>query len=217
VQLKRFHSLVPVTAVVAALALAATGTGTARAAALDLGAACTYSGAALELSGSGFSPNGVVTLTGAASGTATTDATGSFSRPFRAPASPSLTGRTATIQASDGNPANTAKVKVKVVKDQLATNAPLSGKPGSVVTWRFAGFDPGRPIYGHFRLGNHTQRNFRFGLASGPCGTLTVRAQRVPTASKPGSWMLQLDQQKAYARSTEPRRTIPFTIQRRLV
>jgi hypothetical protein len=29
--------------------------------------------------------------------------------------------------------------------------------------------------------------------------------------------MLQLDQQKAYARSTEPRRTIPFTIQRRLV
>jgi hypothetical protein len=210
--LKRSAVLVLVTA---GAALAATGT--ARAAALDLGAACTYSGAALELSGSGFSPNGVVTLTGAASGTAPTDATGSFSRPFRAPASQSLTGRTATIHASDGNPANTTEVKVKVVKDLLATNAPLNGKPGGVVTWRFAGFDPGKPIYGHFRLRDHTQRNFRFGLASGSCGTLTVRAQRVPTASKPGSWMLQLDQQKAYAKGTEPRRTIPFTIQRRLL
>jgi hypothetical protein len=29
--------------------------------------------------------------------------------------------------------------------------------------------------------------------------------------------MLQLDQQKAYAKGTEPRRTIPFTIKRRLL
>jgi hypothetical protein len=212
VQVKRSHVLVLATA---GAALATPGA--ARAATLDVGAACTYSGAPLQLTGSGFTPNAAVKLTGATSGTATTDATGSFSQAFRAPASPSLTGRTATIRATEvgANPANSAQVKVKVVKDLLATNAPISGKPDAVVTWRFAGFEPGRPIYGHYRLHGRTRRNFRFGLASGPCGTLTVRARRVPTASKPGSWTLQLDQQKAYVKTTEPRRTITFTIVRR--
>ena len=171
--LTRSHVLALATATVALGAPAL-----ADAAALDVGAACTYSGAPLQLSGSGFSPNATVTLSGAASGTATTDATGSFSHPFRAPASPSLTGRTATIHATEGagagDPAHSAQVKVKVVKDLLATNAPISGSPGGVTVWRFAGFEPGRPIYGHYRFKGRTLRNYRFGLASGPCGTLTV-------------------------------------------
>jgi hypothetical protein len=213
--LKRSHVLGLATAVAALGAPAL-----AEAATLNLGAACTYSGAPLELSGSGFSPNATVTLSGAASGTATTDSTGSFSQPFRSPASSSLAGRTETIQAAEaagGTPANTAQVKVKVVKDLLATNAPISGNPGGVAVWRFAGFEPGKPIYGHYRYKGRTLRNYRFGLASGPCGTLTVRARRVPTTSRPGSWTLQLDQHKAYVRNTEPRRTITFTIVRRSV
>ena len=170
-------------------------------------------------SGSGSTPNTQVTLTGGASGSATTDATGSFVAPLVAPASPSLTGRTATVQAAevDGNPANSTEAKVKVVKDLLATNAPIQGRPGAVARWRFAGFEPGKPIYGHYRYHGHTERNFRFGVAKGPCGTLSVRARRVPVASRPGHWTLQLDQRRTFGRTTQPRRTITFTIVRRSV
>jgi hypothetical protein len=204
--------------VLALSGMAVTAPAGASAAALDLGPACTYSGAPMPVSGSGFTPNMTVMLSGSASGTATTDATGSFRAPLVAPASSSLTGRTATVQAAEvgGNPANTTTAKVKVVKDLLATNAPIQGRPTGVTRWRFAGFQPGRPIYGHYRRDGRTMRNYRFGVAKGPCGTLSVRARRVPATSRPGHWTLQLDQRSSYHRTTEPRRTITFRIVRRV-
>ena len=61
--------------------------------------------------------------------------------------------------------------------------------------------------------------NFRFGRAQGPCGTLTVRAPRVPVAAtrlRTGVYRLQLDNRRTYARTTSPRRVVRFRVFRAL-
>jgi hypothetical protein len=57
-------------------------------------------------------------------------------------------------------------------------------------------------------------KEYRFGKAAGPCGTLTVRARRVPIAAgrlHSGTWTLQLDQRRHYQRSGA-RRVIRFRL-----
>jgi hypothetical protein len=61
--------------------------------------------------------------------------------------------------------------------------------------------------------------NFRFGRAQGPCGTLTVRARRVPVAAsrlRTGVYRLQLDTRRTYDRTTSPRRVVRFRVFRAL-
>jgi hypothetical protein len=213
--LKRPAALAPAL-VAAALAVFAAPAG-AHAAALALSPACTYTGEDVNVRGSGFSPNVSVALSGDAAGTAVTDAAGSFVAKVRSPVSSSLTGSRATLQAAEvgGNPANTASAHLKVVKDLFASNAPITGRPDAITRWRFAGFGPGRPIYGHYRFHGRTLRSYRFGLAKGACGTLSVRARRMPVRSRVGTWTLQLDQHPAFHSTTQPRRTFTFSISRR--
>jgi len=59
-----------------------------------------------------------------------------------------------------------------------------------------------------------TVKNYRFGMPAGPCGTLTVRARRVPVPAAllhSGTWTLQLDQRRHF-RTTGPKRVIPFRV-----
>ena len=53
-------------------------------------------------------------------------------------------------------------------------------------------------------------------MARGACGTLTVRAARIPGVSAlvPGRWTLRLDQRMTY-RDTTPGSTARFSIVRR--
>ena len=62
-------------------------------------------------------------------------------------------------------------------------------------------------------------KNYRFGKPTGACGTLAVRARRMPmprAASARGTWTLQLDQRRHYRRSGA-RRVIRFRIIRTLL
>jgi hypothetical protein len=62
-------------------------------------------------------------------------------------------------------------------------------------------------------------KNYRFGRATGPCGTLTVRARRVPVSTsrlRTGTWRLQLDNRRTYRRTATPRRVVRFRIFRTL-
>ena len=62
-------------------------------------------------------------------------------------------------------------------------------------------------------------KNYRFGKPTGPCGTLSVRARRVPVSSSSlhsGTWTLQLDQRRHYQRSGA-RRVIRFRLFRTLL
>jgi hypothetical protein len=201
--------------VAVAAAGAVTAPASAQAASIAVQAPCVVSAEPVTVAGSGFTPNTLITLDGDASGSATADANGVFSAAVPAPAVTTIAPKTVTLDASDpANPANTATVSFPVVKGVYVSNVPINGRPSEKTTWRFAGFQPGEPVYGHFRLNGKTQRNYRFGTAKGACGTLVVKAARVPLRKVlAGKWTLQLDQSPRYA-SASPHRTFRFQIYR---
>jgi hypothetical protein len=191
--------------------------GGARAADLTAEGACFASGQPVVLSGTAFRPGTPVTISGAASGGAQADALGAFTTQITAPQMTELEPRTVSVTAVDRvNPANTATLELNVVREAFGSNVPVAGRPGEVTTWRFAGFMPDRPIYGHFMLGGRSRGDYRFGVATGPCGTLTVRVRRIPGVRelRAGRWTLKLDQRMSYRAST-PGSAVRFRIVRR--
>ena len=104
-------------------------------------------------------------------------------------------------------------MRVRVSRGPFWSNAPVDGVTTDTVTWRFAGFDPGRPIFSHLRFRRKSVDTHRFGVARGPCGVLTVRALRVPGAGRlhKGSWQLKLDQRRSYS-AKAPGRIVTFDV-----
>jgi hypothetical protein len=200
--MKPFAAALP-TAVLLGLALPAG----AQAATLSVQQTCFVSGADARVVGTGYTPGALVRLEGTdLSGSATADAAGNIDTTVR----PYLTGgnrvtpKTFTLTASEGG-APLASVSFPVVGDLFMVDANLNGPPSSTVRWRFAGFQPGKPVYGHYRFGGRTIRNYRFGVAKGPCGTLTARARRLPTKVRYGTWKLKFDSRRSYS-AKEPGR-----------
>lgn len=182
-----------------------------------LDARCYIAGRAMTVSGSGFVPNAPLAILGGASPRATmTDGGGRLS-PVRltAPAVRTLSPRAITVRIRDVQDASVpAALPAWVVREPFDTNAPIAGLPSQATTWRFAGFVPGQPIYGHFRLRGRTLRNYGFGTARGACGTLVARARRIPVLrAPPGDWLLKLDQRPRYVPGTAGRE-IRFRIAR---
>jgi|SRR5919201_1659763 hypothetical protein len=187
----------------------------AQASSISVQGACVVSGRPVTVAGSGFTPNDSVTISGGAAGTAATNAAGTFTTQITAPDVTTIAPKMVTIDAREAaNPANLGTATFPVVKDVFVSNVPISGRPSQQTTWRFAGFQPGKAIYGHFRLKGRTRRNYRFGPARGACGTLVVRARRVPVRKVlAGTWTLQLDQSRSYSPKT-PHRSFRFRIYR---
>ena len=52
-------------------------------------------------------------------------------------------------------------------------------------------------------LGGRERGSYRFGVARGVCGTLRVRAPRIPGVERvaAGRWTLKLDQRRSFRRS----------------
>jgi hypothetical protein len=196
---------------------AAVAPAAAQAAGLTVTGTCFAAGEPVALSGSAFTPGAAVALGGAVTAAAQADALGTFAVQVPAPPVPGVMPRVATITAVDqGNPANTATLRLRVVRRAFGSNFPVAGRPQRRTTWRFAGFAPGRPIYGHFRLRGRPMGTHRFGVARGRCGTLVVRARHVPVDRvRPGGWTLKLDQ-RAADRPGTPGSTAGFRIVRRL-
>jgi hypothetical protein len=204
----------------AAVAAALAVPGGADAALIAAQGRCFFTGQPVPFTGGSFTPGAIVTIGGGVAGTARADPGGSFAVPLQAPRVSTIAPRTITVTATDGaNAANTATTTIRVVRSPLTTNAPVSGRPRQRTTWRFAGFPPGQPIYGHYRVNGRTLASFRFGRAQGPCGTLTVRARRIPVSTgrlQTGTWRLQLDNRRTYRPTTTPRRVVRFRIFRAL-
>src|SRR4051794_21427230 len=207
-----------------AAAVAVAGTLAAAAAAHASGiavhGACFVTRAPVSITGSGFTAGAPVSIGGGAFGSTGADASGHIAPTVSAPPVSTVPPRPISISAPDGaTPANVAGAPFPVIRRIFNTNAPLNGRPRQKTTWRFAGFPPGTAIYGHYRFHGRTMKNYRFGKPTGPCGTLSVRARRVPVASsrlRSGTWTLQLDQRRHYRRSGA-RRVVRFRIFRTLL
>jgi hypothetical protein len=204
---------------VAAGALAAPATAAA-APALSLPSACLVSGQAVDVAGTGFGAGAQVALSGGLSASATADGFGAFKTTATAPVTTVLKPKSFSVNAADSADPSIAAppLAFSVIRETLDGNYSnaLTGAPRHTTTWRFAGFTAGQPIYGHFRKGGHTYRDFRFGVAKGVCGTLTTRAPRVPvTVIRTGTWTLQMDQRRKFRTTTQPHRSIRFSLSRR--
>jgi hypothetical protein len=189
----------------------------ARAADLTVRGQCFAAGQRVVISGTAFTPGGPVAIAGDVTGAAQANTAGTFTTEITAPAVTELGPRTVTVTAVDRvNPANTATLRLPVVREAYGSNRPIAGRPNELTTWRFAGFVPRKPIYAHFVLDGRSRGDYRFGVAQGDCGTLTARAARIPgvRALQPGRWSLKLDQRMTYREST-PGSEVRFQIRRR--
>jgi hypothetical protein len=182
--------------------------------------ACFVTGAPVSITGFGFTAGAPVSIGGGAFGSTVADPSGNIAATVSAPVVSTVAPRTISISATDGaNPANVAGATFPVIRRIFNTNAPLNGRPRQKTTWRFSGFPPGTAIYGHYRFHGRTMKNYRFGKPTGACGTLSVRARRMPMPSsriRRGTWTLQLDQRRHY-RHSGARRVIRFRIIRTLL
>jgi hypothetical protein len=207
-------------AAAAGVAAALVAPGAAHASVIAVQGGCFVSGTPVPVTGSGFTPGAPVSIGGGAFGSTVADAAGNFAATVSAPPVNTVAPRTIAITATDGAaPGNASGTRFPVIARVFNTNAPLNGRPRQKTTWHFSGFPAGTAIYGHYRFDGRTMKNYRFGKPTGACGTLTVRARRMPLPAsriRSGTWTLQLDQRRHYRRSG-PRRVVRFRIIRTLL
>jgi hypothetical protein len=175
------------------------------------------------LSGSGFAAGQAIDIAGppGISEAASSDGTGVFSAQLAAPALSTLApvARPFTLTATDAaNPADAASVTIQVTNLTFATHG-TSRRPQAVRTWHVSGFIPAagadlaKPVYAHFRLRGRTYANRRLGIGRGPCGLLTAHAPAIPLKRVPtGTWLVQIDQSRAYHSTTRPAIFSRFTV-----
>lgn len=194
-------------ATAAAAALAAPASAFA-APAIGVQGSCFSAQVPVALTGTGFTPGASVSIDGDATGFVVADQAGNFQYQLRLPFYDKATPRTIKITATESNnTASTATTSFPIVGDVFKVEANLNGNPRSTITWRFAGFQTGETIYGHFRHeGGKLRRDYRFGVAKGACGVLTVRARRLPVKRLAnGLWRLRFDHSRVFS-AKEPGR-----------
>jgi hypothetical protein len=200
----------------ALIAVAAPAAG-AQAATLSVSQPCQVATFGLTAVLSGFTPNTTVSIQGdQIFATATADATGSVTIPFTAPLLGSIDPKSKqVILTATDNAATplTATARFRTTNFAFGTTGGQQS-PKAKRTWKFSGFTPGKPIYGHFRYAGQTRVNHRFGLAQGPCGELSVKAPGIPVKGRvnTGKWAVQIDQKKIFNRTTKPRLTGSTTV-----
>ena len=191
--------------------------GVASASTLTSDAACYGTDQRVKLSGTGFTPEYAVSLTGDAGGNSVyPDSNGSFTDgDVGLAANNTFTPRSFTIRAHDQVDA-THDTSITVMNVRSGSNLPVRGKSSATVMWSFGGFPTGATIYGHYRYARNssfrTVRDVKFGTATGPCGVLNKKAKRIPVrAKRGGSWYLQVDTKPKFSSSTEPEYDVTFT------
>jgi hypothetical protein len=178
------------------------------------------------VSGSGFGPGaGVELVRGARRDLGTANPDGTFS------GSPYLidliqggdpVSTPFTIVANDtggigGNPPPQGlSNELRLRAAPLAFSAsPERARPSARITFRFSGFTPDTPIWAHYRYKGSVRANVRLGLASNPCGLLTVRRKQIPVSNAGiGLWSVQFDHNPKFSPRATPRRNATITVYR---
>lgn len=179
------------------------------------------------LSGRGFKRGTYYTVSfsrGRPNQTASTNSQGRLHFRFRAPdistaSPPAPLQRRVGVSASEyaplvpGGPSARATFLVTTLAVSLSPELPLFGDIPRRVSFRLTGFDPGRPIFAHWRHRGHSAGTERLGRAHGPCGELrTARKPFRERIDSSGSWTIQFDQRRAFSFLTNPRAHISFSV-----
>ena len=191
------------------LGAALAGPAVSQAASLKTDFPCYIEQTPMTVRGTGYSPDTAISVSGEQIfASAHTDEAGVFSTKIKAPIFPTVSpgSKRYTITAAEREePASTASVRFRVANFAFATTQGFKS-PKTRRRWTFSGFEPGKPIYGHFRHKGRTRGTFRFGTAKGACGELTKMAAGIPIRGRiaSGKWIVQVDQRRRYASTTKP-------------
>lgn len=92
---------------------------------------------------------------------------------------------------------------------------PRASRPRSAVTWRGRGFTAPGPVFVHYVKDGQVRSTVRLSAPHGPCGGFRVRRAQFPFQPSLGAWVLQVDQQRAYAAVPRtPFVRLPVTVRR---
>lgn len=202
---------------------AAATAGAASAAAITVDRACYVNvnpavGAPMTVTGIGYAPGETVDVSGGnVLARATAHATGAFSVTTQAPilATVNPSARPTKLTATGETSRTMAAITVQ------SANLAVQSVPGSVrnvrrnkVRFSFSGFTPGKHIYGFYMRRRFMVRT-RFGIATGPCGTLTQRALLFPGGRpKHNQYNVAFESSPRYSRTAFPKITGKLNILR---
>lgn len=195
---------------IATLAAALAAAPAAGAATLATDTRCYQETQEVVVSGTGFAPMGVVSITrdGAPFGTANADGAGNFQAKFAAAELPREEREGVTQLAATDAALNTASVRYRTTK-VFADFDPDEGDPKTLtVRFTVSGFGLLRrhaSVYLHYiSPGGKLRRDVRLGTALGTCGVIRKSRERhlFPFAAEPGRWILQFDTNKKFTRAT---------------
>jgi hypothetical protein len=190
------------------------GPATAQAATLSVSPVkpCYRTGETIGMTGTGFTPDGEVSLAADGEEFATTpaDSSGSFTGGLQVA---SATERVKTYSATDqSNTANTASVPLRISPFDVNV-APQSGPPGRRLRIVARGFTTGRRLWVHVVRGRR-RANMRVGRLRGPCRRLRVRKRIFPRGATPGRYIVQFDTRRRYSPDTRVRVRFRVTVVR---
>jgi hypothetical protein len=188
-------------AVSAVLAAApSTASGAPPSAALDTSYPCYSSGESMLLSGSGFTPQGEVSLsvTGQQLTTVQADLDGAFTMRVRMPSF--LFGMTSMrFTASDKALPHLRDHATVRIADADVVVTPEIGAPSDLRRIRAWGFFGADAVYAHVKRHGATRaRNIRLGSPTGACGRLDIQRRLFPHSPRPGAYTLQFDTLRRY-------------------
>lgn len=179
----------------------------------------------VRMTGSGFTPNAVVTIKRNDDTVAfpTADGAGNLLAEFNAPAlfdaDPDETTFTVTA-TEDAAPAQTASAVTKLSKFFVRIK-PTRARPTSKVTIRARGFTSAKNLYAHylykkrFNSAPKKKKTVKLGRVKGDCGTLTRKVRQIPLKSIPtGIYPVQFDPFPVYKAHQIPFSRFEITVTR---
>jgi hypothetical protein len=161
-----------------------------------------------QLSGSGFAPSTqfTVTVDGVLYGTKRTDSTGTFSiklLPGGLPAGAAQHTDRVTVDDGTGDMASTSFTLTRSALALLTGVRKTSrGETGRFKVWGFSLDGSARQVYLHYVApSGRPHRTLALGQTRGACGSLVSKRQLfVPFSLSRGTWTLQVDTRRSYAR-----------------
>ncbi len=164
----------------------------------------------VNLLGSGFTPNSVVSVARDSSpiGTLTTDPTGVFNGSLQLAQGSGQQART-YVASDSANTTITASANLLV--SALSVNVrPTNGRPGKLLRIGARGFTTGKTLYAHIRKGSRLIRNLRIGRLKGDCRKLSTRKRLFSSGTPIGSYSVRFDTNRRYKGSAKVK--VDFTV-----
>ena len=172
-------------------------------------------GEVVTLSGTGYTPGGIVAITsaGRSLGTDEVDDAGNFSGALTLNLAQGQTLKTFTA-TDQANPALTASLPLRTSALTVSLK-PTQGRPDRRFRIGARGFTTGKYLYAHIVKGRF-RRTVKIGRLKGLCHKITARKRLFSTNVATGVYRVQFDSKRKYSKKTKVKVVRGFEVTRKL-